>query len=227
MRINYIGISLIACAMVVWMACGKDEPVVTQDTTPYILEIGHFPPPLLPQDNLPTEAGVKLGRMLFYEKALSKDGSIACADCHQQKDMFADIRLFSIGVDQLPGRRQAMPVFNLAWHIRGFFWDGRVTTLREQALHPIQDPLEMNESLENVVARLDEQKIYQDQFTRAFGTPDVTADRIGLAIEQFELTIVSVDSKYDRFLAGHEQLSPAEERGRVLFFQNADPLNGI
>ncbi|HEY3387664.1 MAG TPA: cytochrome-c peroxidase, partial [Saprospiraceae bacterium] len=162
-------------------ACGEEEPQgVAYDPTPYHLEIGTLPPPLLPPDNTLTKAGVQLGRMLFYEKAMSKDGSISCADCHQQKDMFSDIRQFSEGVNGTLGGRQAMAAFNLAWHTRGLFWDGRVATLREQALHPIQDSLEMNESLPNVITKLSAMQQYQDQFTRAFGTSDITSERIGL-----------------------------------------------
>ena len=208
-------------------ACGDEETQVAYDPTPYHLEIGALPPPLLPPDNSLTKAGVQLGRMLFYEKAMSKDGSISCADCHQQKDMFSDIRQFSEGVDGKLGGRQAMVAFNLAWHTRGLFWDGRVATLREQALHPIQDSLEMNESLVNVITKLSAMPQYQDQFTRAFGTPDISSERIGLAIEQFEISIVSYQSKYDHFEQGHATLSEAEERGRQLFFANADPLNGV
>lgn len=208
-------------------ACGDDEPQVTYDASPYYLDVGNLPIPILPDDNYLTITGVQLGRMLFYEKAMSKDGSISCADCHQQKDMFSDIRPFSEGVDGKFGHRQAMAAFNLAWHPRGFFWDGRVATLREQALHPIQDTLEMNETLANVINKLSAMQIYRDQFTRAFGTSDITADRIGLAIEQFELTIVSSHSKYDLYQQGQATLTEAEERGRQLFFANADPVAGI
>lgn len=207
-------------------ACEDEGPEVSHDTTHYHLDVGSLPAPFIPEDNQLTEAGVQLGRMLFYEKALSRDGSISCADCHQQKDMFSDIRTFSEGVDGKLGKRQAMAVFNLAWHSRGLFWDGRVSTLREQALHPIQDSLEMDETLSNAIGKLTAMQMYADQFTRAFGSPEITPDRIGLAIEQFELSIVSNQSKYDLFLKGQATLSESEERGRVLFFASADPVTG-
>ncbi|HUR32115.1 MAG TPA: cytochrome c peroxidase, partial [Saprospiraceae bacterium] len=211
--------------VVVISACGPDEvSPVTYDPTPYQLNFGRFPDPHLPDDNLPTIAGVQLGRMLFYEKALSKDGSIACADCHQQKDMFSDIRQFSIGVDDLPGKRQAMPLFNLAWHKHGMFWDGRAPLVRDQALKPIQDPLEMNETLENVVTKLEAQQKYRDQFIRAFGDDVITSERVGLAIEQFEFTMISNNSKFDQFERGEISLTESEERGRVLFFREVDPF---
>ena len=209
------------------VACGPDEePQVEYDPTLFTFDFGSFPNPNLPADNLPTNAGVQLGRMLFYEKALSKDGSMACADCHQQKDMFSDIRQFSIGVEELPGKRQAMPLFNLAWHKNGMFWDGRAPLVRDQALKPIQDPLEMNETLENVVEKLNAQQKYRDQFIRAFGDDIITAERVGLAIEQFEFTMISNNSKFDKFQKGEVTLNESEERGRILFFQEFDPFLG-
>ncbi len=203
---------------------GQDEPVATYDPTPYALSIGDFPTPDLPADNKPTVAGVQLGRMLFYEKMLSKDGSQACADCHKQQDAFSDIRRFSIGVEQLPGKRQAMAVMNLAWHANGMFWDGRAPHVRDQALKPIQDPLEMNETLPNVVAKLSADKDYTDQFIRAFGDPTVTSERVGLALEQFMFTMVSCNAKYDQALRGQATLTASEQRGKDLFFSEFDPF---
>jgi cytochrome c peroxidase len=162
--------------------------------------------------------------MLFYEKMLSKDGSQACADCHKQEDAFSDIRRFSIGVEQLPGKRQAMAVMNLAWHQNGLFWDGRAPKVRDQALKPIQDPLEMNEKLPNVVDKLSADKNYNDQFIRAFGDVTVTPERIGLALEQFMLTMVTSNAKYDKFLRGEVALTDSELRGKDLFFSEFDPF---
>ena len=208
-------------------ACDSKEPVdppATYDPTPYALQYGDFPLPVLPADNKPTVAGVQLGRMLFYEKMLSKDGTQACADCHLQGDAFSDMRRFSIGVEGLPGKRQAMPVMNLAWHRNGLFWDGRAPLLRDQALKPIQDPLEMNETLPNAVAKLAADKRYTDQFVRTFGEADITPERMALALEQFMLSVVSHDSKWDKYKRGEVTLSDSEERGRVLFFAEFDPF---
>ena len=211
------------------MSCGDDpDPgpveVAMFDETPYILEYGNLPEPNLPSDNALTEQGVKLGRMLFYETLLSKDDSQSCAGCHRQEDGFSDTMRFSLGVEEMEGKRQAMPVFNMAWHSNEFFWDGRATLLRDQSLRPIEDPLEMNETLENVIAKLSNEKMYTDQFIRAFGSDDITEEKMSLAMEQFMLTIVSFDSKYDKFLAGELQLSESEERGRVLFELEYNPF---
>ena len=210
-----------------FVSCKKDDDVVQYDPTPYTLEYGNFPAPKLPADNPLTVAGVELGRMLFYEQMLSKDGTQSCATCHKAEDNFNDIRRFSIGVDGGEGRRNAMSVSNLAWHNTGFFWDGRAATLREQALKPIQDPVEMNETLVNVVTKLKSSKMYQDQFTKAFKDPEINSDKVALALEQFMFTMVSHDSKYDKWLKGTAQLTDSEERGRVLFFTEKDPFNNI
>lgn len=204
----------------------KDDPTVDilLDDTPYVLLHGNLPAPELPADNPLTIQKVALGKMLFYETMLSKDGTQSCASCHRLPDGFSDTTRFSIGVEGLPGKRQAMPVFNMAWHSNEFFWDGRANLLRDQALLPIQDPLEMNESLENVVQKLSASEMYRNQFIRAFGSDEITSEKMALAMEQFMLSITSHQSKYDKYLAGEVQLSPSEERGRVLFETEYNPF---
>jgi cytochrome c peroxidase len=210
------------------IACGDDDSMdeipPEYDDTPYILEYGGLPDPELPQDNILTEQKVLLGRMLFHETLLSKDGSQACASCHLQADGFSDPDRFSIGVEGLEGKRQAMPVFNMAWHTNEFFWDGRANLLRDQALKPIQDPLEMNETLDNVISKLSAEKTYRDQFVRAFDSAMITEEKMALALEQFMLSIVSYNTKYDRYLAGEEALTESEERGRMLFETEYNPF---
>ena len=222
-------ISFLAILALLIFACQKDEdssdtgPTASLDETPYILEYGDLPEPILPDDNALTEQKVKLGKMLFFEKMLSKDGSQSCAGCHRQPDGFSDTARLSIGVEGLPGKRQAMAVFNMAWNTNEFFWDGRAHLLRDQSLKPIQDPLEMNETLENVVAKLSASRMYTDQFIRAFGDKVVTPERMSLAMEQFMLSIVSNKSKYDEYLAGNATLTASEERGMNLFNTEYNP----
>ena len=200
-----------------------DEDII-QDKTLYDFSIGPLPAPNLPSDNILTVQGVELGRMLFYEEMLSKDGSQACASCHRQEHGFSDTTRFSIGVEELPGKRQAMSVFNMAWNSNEFFWDGRAHLLRDQAILPIQDELEMNETLENVLSKLSDSKMYRDQFKRAYGEGEITVERMALAMEQFMLSIVSYDSKYDRFKAGTAAFTESEERGRLLFETEYNPF---
>lgn len=212
-----------AASLLFLSACKKDNTNTTNeveyDATPYALAYGNFPVPAIAQDNQLTVQGVKLGRMLFYEKMLSKDGTQSCASCHRQEHAFTDTAKLSIGVRGLEGKRQAMTVFNMAWHENEFFWDGRAHLLRDQSLLPIQDELEMDESLANVVTKLNQSQTYKDQFKRAFGSEEITSEKMSLAMEQFMNSIVSNNSKYDQFLAGKVQLTPSEERGRQLYFK--------
>ena len=214
----------------IWQSCSEDEgpqpgpdPAVYDDT-PYMLNYYGLPSPDLPDDNQLTEQGVHLGKMLFYEPMLSKNGVQTCASCHNQTSAFSDIAQFSIGVEGLPGNRQAMAIFNMAWHTNQFFWDGRSDLLRDQALLPIQDPLEMNETLENVVVKLTASQQYKDQFIRAFGSNEINPERISLALEQFMLTIVSANSKYDKYQAGIAELTESELRGLELFETEYNPF---
>ena len=216
---------ILSTLIVVVFACSP-EPRAIYDPTMATVNLRDFPNPEFPADNPLSNAGILLGRMLFYEKLLSKDGTQACADCHRQPDGFSDSLQFSIGVEKMNGKRQAMPLINLAWHKNGLFWDGRAPLVRDQALKPIQDPLEMNETLANVIQKLSTEKKYTDQFIRAFGDPLITEDRIGRAIEQFEFILISNNSKYDRYKRGETTLTNSEERGRSLFFTEFDP-NGI
>lgn len=220
-----MGLSLF---LLTFYACKKKEDVditvptitepVTHDLTPYEFDYGNFPPPKIPNDNGLTKEKVKLGKMLFYEKKMSNDLSMACADCHKQEDAFDDIRKFSVGTAGKEGARQAMAIFNMAWHQGGFFWDGRAPRLRDQALLPIQDPLEMNETLDNVVKKLSAEQVYRDQFLRAFGSETISSEKIGLALEQFMFTILSMDAKYDQVQAGKSSFTASEQRGKELFF---------
>ncbi|MEZ4722184.1 MAG: cytochrome c peroxidase [Flavobacteriales bacterium] len=230
---SFLILFLIACIFSIG-SCKRDEPndfpvipepvidTVNYDSTPYALEYGLFPTPEFNGNPL-TVQGVRLGRMLFYETLLSRDNSISCSSCHQQEHGFSDPNQFSSGVDGSLGGRQAMSVFNTAWHRNEFFWDGRAHLLRDQALMPIQDKLEMKETLGNVVSKLQAEQDYIDQFERAFGDTMITSERISLALEQFMNSIVSNRSKYDDFLAGKATLSDSEERGRVLFFAEYNP----
>lgn len=211
-----MGISIVAMGMLV-LSCSSDDDS-TQALTPLTLDFKGLPEPNFPDDNLLTKEGVELGRRLFYEKALSKDGTMSCASCHNQSTAFSDTNRFSIGVEGLPGGRQAMAIFNMAWNTNEFFWDGRAHLLRDQALLPIQDELEMNETLENVIAKLTELPEYTDRFHQVFGSAEITELNISLALEQFMNSIISIDSKYDKYKRNEVTLTDSEERGRQLFF---------
>ena len=118
-----------------------------------------------------------------------------------------------------------MPLFNLAW-AKEFFWDGRSKSLREQVLKPIEDPLEMNERLDNVLAKLRADEDYRKEFAAAFGG-EITSERLAMALEQFLLTLVSQDSKFDRAARKLATLTAEEQRGLQLFVTEHDPARGL
>jgi cytochrome c peroxidase len=204
---------------------GNDPPPV--GTTPYKLDITRrFPKVALPAGNPLTQEGVELGRRLFHEPRLSINDSQSCASCHVQQQAFTDPRKFSLGAKGQVGLRNAMPLFNLAW-ASDYFWDGRAPSLHEQVLIPIEDPHEMGESLENVVAKLEEDTSYGKAFGDAFGSPGISSDRLALALEQFLLTLVSQDSKFDRAVRKLESFTAEEKRGLELFVTEFDPARGM
>jgi cytochrome c peroxidase len=213
--------------------CGAEAAVappkplyLPEKFTPYPFQMGAtFPMPELPRDNPLLEERVALGEELFHETALSRDDTISCASCHQAGAALSDPRRVSAGVDGRLGARHAMPLFNLAWK-QAFFWDGRAPSLRAQALMPIQDQAEMDESLANVAAKLAASPRYPAAFQAAFGSREITPEKIGLALEQFLLTRTSFDAKFDRAMRGAEKLSEEEQRGFALFSTEYDPRRG-
>jgi cytochrome c peroxidase len=180
----------------------------------------------LPEDNPLTVEGVELGRRLFHDARLSKGNAQSCATCHDSSRAFTDGRSKSVGASGESGRRNAMPLVNLAW-MKEFFWDGRAKSLREQVLMPIQDAHEMNEKLGAAVAKLEADRDYPPQFKAAFGSAGITPERMALALEQFLLTLVSQESKFDRAARKLDRLSAQEQRGLELFITEHDPARGL
>lgn len=194
----------------------SDDDMVNSNA--FVLDHEGLPQPNLPLNNSLTKEGVELGRYLFYDKLLSEDQSMSCASCHAQVNAFSDTNRFSLGVKGLEGKRQAMAIFNMAWNTNGFFWDGRAESLREQALMPIQDHLEMNLSIAKVVERLHENTDYIKRFNTVFDNGMIDSINISLALEQFMFSIVSNHSKYDLMQAGKLSFTEEETRGMTLFF---------
>ncbi len=194
--------------------------------TLYRLKINEtFPEPNFPADNPLTEEGVALGRRLFFDPRLSADATISCASCHKASHAFSDPRKMSLGVGGAEGRRHSQPLFNLAWR-RGLFWDGRAATIREQVLHPIQDPTEMASKSEDVITTLTRDASYVRDFGAAFPDEAISTTTLGKAFEQFLLVQISQDSRFDKAHRGETKLTPQEQRGFELFFTEFDPANG-
>ena len=194
--------------------------------TPYRFTMSAtFPVPDLPRDNPLIEERVALGKALFSETSLSRDSTLSCSSCHQADTAFTDPRPFSTGVRDQKGTRNAMPLMNLAWKTH-YFWDGRAPSLRAQALMPIQDHTEMDETLERVTAKLTANPTYPPLFAAAFGAPEISSEKIGLALEQFLLTLTAYHSKFDQALQGKATLSDDEKRGFELFMTEYEPRTG-
>jgi cytochrome c peroxidase len=183
-----------------------------------------------PADNPTTDAGATLGRVLFYDRRLSQNGTIACASCHQQAHGFSDARAKSLGFGGEETARHAMPVVDARFYQRGkYFWDERADSLEAQTLMPIQNEVEMGMTLDAVVARVSSTPYYPSLFGAAFGDESVTSDRIAKALAQFLRAIVSYRSRWDTAVAETSSIAgdlpgftEEENHGKRIFFGQAD-----
>lgn len=180
-----------------------------------------------PTANPITNEGATLGRVLFYDKKLSANGTISCASCHKQDKGFSDDAELSVGFDGGITGRHSMTIINARFYQRGrFFWDERAATLEEQVLMPFQDPVEMGMTLEQVVSKVQEQSYYPELFEKAFGTQEINTDKISRALAQFVRSIVSYSSKYDEGRAlsvapggNFSNFTAEENQGKNIFFR--------
>jgi len=158
-----------------------------------------------------------LGQRLFFDPNLSKDGTVSCATCHKPDHGFADDKPVSLGVGGQKGDRNTPTVFNTS-RLKVLFWDGRAGSLEEQAIGPIENPVEMGETIKNVLSKLNKNESYKAQFEEAYGKGKITKENLANAIAEFERTIISKDSDYDRFISGDAMaLSESAKRGLDLF----------
>jgi cytochrome c peroxidase len=205
-----------------WPPYDYDPPLPAHFTTPAVLALDNTPP-----DNPISDAGATLGRVLFYDPALSLNESISCASCHRQAEAFSDPVELSEGFDGGLTGRNSMSLVNARFYATGrFFWDERAATLEEQVLRPIQDPVEMGMTLDELVTRLQARPYYAFLFEQAFGDPAIDSDRIARALAQFVRSITSYRSPYDEGLAavGGDPLvdfpafTAQENLGKQVFF---------
>ena len=203
----------------------KEEEIYTP--IPYSLEIpvlfaDKLIAPIIPADNPLTQEGVALGKKLFFDTILSGDETQSCASCHDPKKSFTDQQRLSNGVNDNLGTRNAMPLFNLAWNFdERFAWDGKEFSLEKQALEPVSNPIEMHGNWENITKKLQNNLEYKDLFLRAFGTSIIDSTLITKAIAQFERTLISGNSKFDKYLRGEINLTPEEQNGFDVFMDES------
>lgn len=158
----------------------------------------------------------ELGELLFFDSLLSKDQTLSCASCHKPEFAFADNVPFSFGVDSTPGTRNTPSAMNMSAR-ESFFHDGRAASLEEQALGPIENPLEMNVPVSEVVRRLNEDPEYLRFFKKIFGKK-ADSKNLAEAIAAYERTLETSDTPFDRYMNGDDQaISEAAKRGQVIF----------
>lgn len=166
----------------------------------------------------------RLGEKLFFDPILSKDRSISCSSCHRPEFAFADTSVVSLGVGGAKGVRNSPSVTNLSGR-PNLFWDGRASSLEEQALQPIINPIEMNLPVSEAIARLNADKTYAALFQKIFNAPPTEKNLLS-AIASFERTLETANSPYDRYINGDENAIPASaQRGRLLFIGKANCNN--
>lgn len=198
----------------------------TRGATPVAFAVpAGFPQPELPADNALTAEGVALGEQLFFDVRLSGNGAQSCASCHAPERAFSDAVALSRGAEGMNGVRNAMPLVNLAWS-PSFAWDGSRPRIRDQALAAMTNPIEMHGEPAKVVAALAKDAAVGDAVAAAFGSREITAERVGLALEQYLVTRVSADSKFDGALRVAAQLTEQEKEGFALFVTEYDPVRG-
>lgn len=174
--------------------------------------------PVIPFNNPQTIEGISLGKKLFFDPILSADNTQSCAACHDPKFAFVDKQQFSEGIDGLFGKRNSMPLFNMAWNFdEKFFWDGRVNGLQKQAIEPVKDPIEMHNTWMKATESLQSTTEYPDLFFAAFGTRKIDSVLVTKAIAQFERTLISSNSKFDKYLLGATTLTSSELNGFNVF----------
>ncbi len=205
------------------VGCSDGEQIKERNPTPVVLAApANFPEPVYDLVANPlTEEGIALGKMLFYDPALSRDNTISCGFCHQQPTAFThhghDV---SHGIGDQLGRRNSLPVQNLLWY-RNFFWDGGVHNLDLVPLNAISNPVEMDEETPNILRKLEGQQKYKDLFKAAFGSEEINSTRFLQSLTQFMATMISANSRYDRYVRNEGiELTPNELKGEVLFRQH-------
>ncbi len=180
-----------------------------------------------PSDNPITNDGATLGRVLFYDTHLSKNNTVSCGSCHKQELAFDDNIQFSKGFEGGFTTRNSMSLLNLRFYKNGkMFWDERAATLEKQALQPIQNHIEMGLTLAELEANVKAQSYYPALFQKAFGSADIDSVKIAKAIAQFERSLVTYQSKYDRVKEGSETFTSLEEQGEQLFLTAVGPGGG-
>ncbi|MDG1893396.1 MAG: cytochrome c peroxidase, partial [Fuerstiella sp.] len=205
------------CAVVSSAVTGRCED---EEPTPPL----GLPPVYYPDDNLYSKDRAELGKLLYFDKRLSSDGTVSCASCHGVKDGFTDGAPVSTGINGQKGGRSAPTVINRGYSTAQF-WDGRAPSLEAQAIGPIANPIEMTNEKDpgrahqTCIDRLHKVPGYRARFKKAYGAENFTIEDVGKAIATFERTVLSGNAPFDRFKNGaKDAMSASAIRGKDIFF---------
>lgn len=208
-------------AAIVIVSCKTDPSITPTEQISFEVPKGWPQPYYNFENNKLTTAGFELGRKLFFDPRLSIDNTVSCGSCHQPFSAFAQLdHAVSHGVNNLLGTRNSPSLFNLSWHT-SFFWDGGVNHIENQPVNPIQNPVEMAETLPNIIVKLNQDQNYKDRFSAAFGSDTINTQRILKALAQFMCVLVSNNAKYDKYLRGEDEgTMTASELAGLGIFEN-------
>lgn len=201
------------------------KPNLDEEAKKNFKDIGYLGRPTYPTDNEFSEEKEKLGKTLFFDPRLSVSRQIACASCHDPELGWGDGKRVAYGHDRQTGKRNAMTLFNVAFYQK-LFWDGRANSLEHQSGFPVADHVEMNMPLTGMLKNVTEIDGYKPMFKEAFGTSEISIDKIQKAIATFERSIVSTNSRFDSFVKGNAKALKDEEiKGMHLFRTKARCIN--
>lgn len=210
---------LLAGSITIPSVAGQKTPPLTQLNVQVLgpQRLGPLPPVIIPPGNPQSSAKIHLGKELYFDTRLSADGTVSCATCHNPALGWSDEGPTSKGIRGQLGGRRAPPVSNAAYAPLQF-WDGRSPSLEDQAKGPIQNPVEMGNTHQAMIQTIDTLAGYVEEFREVFGEGPITVDQVADAIAAFERTVVTTDSKFDRYARGdHQALSPLERQGLEVF----------
>lgn len=213
MKRNHIIMILFLAAVL--YACSKD---IVQDVFTGFMRPEGFPEPTYHFATNPvTKEGFELGRKLFYDPLLSADNTISCGSCHIQTSAFTHHgHIVSHGIGDRMGTRNSPAIMNMAWN-NSFMWDGGIFDLDLQAIAPITNHVEMDETMDNVLKKIKASTVYPQLFSKAYGNPEITGARFLKALSQFMLMCVSSNSRYDSVMRKQAVFTSIENKGYTLF----------
>lgn len=224
---------MLSLVFVLTVGCNED-PVdnsisltdIEYNPTDFLVDVPvEFPALEIPDDNPLTTDGIRLGQHLFFDPILSADSTMSCASCHLPEAGFTDQLAVSTGIDGVAGQRSSMSLVNSGFSFNGLFWDGSIQTLEDQALLPVEDPIELHHEWQELIPDLRSIPLYQELFRKAFGistTSEITKELAVKAIAQYERVLISGNSNFDKFLRSEYFFSEEEGEGFAMFFDK-DP----